>query len=201
MEDLPEEILDFICQYVGIYNFNLSKTCVKLARITERYKVNLEDYVEAMFRQGDQLVRKQNMLFRTKNIEDLIINGHVELLDWCYNKGLVLRDSYPCIAARENRLDVLKWLKRHNCSWDERVCVFAAKNNNLEMLQWSKENGCPWDKYECLLSTTDLETSLWIRRKPYKKCARATPCSIHLQILNLCLITLIGYFCLSFITN
>jgi len=41
---------------------------------------------------------------------------------------------------------VLKWLREHNCPWDNtRICQQAAKVKSLEMLKWARENGCPWE--------------------------------------------------------
>jgi hypothetical protein len=36
-------------------------------------------------------------------------------------------------AAAYEHLDILQWLREHDCSWDENVCEAAARNGHLEV--------------------------------------------------------------------
>ena len=47
-------------------------------------------------------------------------------------------------AAAGGHLEVLRWLRRNGCPWNETTCSGAAMFNHLEVLQWARENGCPW---------------------------------------------------------
>ena len=48
-------------------------------------------------------------------------------------------------AAEGGHLEVLKWLRRERCEWDEGTCTDAATNGHLHVLTWAHENGCPWN--------------------------------------------------------
>jgi len=49
------------------------------------------------------------------------------------------------IAARHNRLKILKYLKADGgCTWDRDVCSAACENDHLDMLKYLHKNGCPW---------------------------------------------------------
>ena len=44
-------------------------------------------------------------------------------------------------AAADGELDILKWLRKHKCPWDEYTLVYAG--DHLDVMQWAIENGCP----------------------------------------------------------
>jgi len=49
------------------------------------------------------------------------------------------------IAARHNRLKILKYLHAHGgCTWDDSVCSAACENDHLNMLTYLHNIGCPW---------------------------------------------------------
>ncbi|GFH53374.1 hypothetical protein CTEN210_09850 [Chaetoceros tenuissimus] len=50
------------------------------------------------------------------------------------------------VAAEENNIRVLQWLRHNGCAWDEWVCHNAVRNNNYHMLKYAHNNGCPWTK-------------------------------------------------------
>ncbi len=59
-------------------------------------------------------------------------------------------DSNTCvIAARNGKLECLKYVHENGCSWNKDTCTIAAEAGNLECLKYAHENGCPWDKYTC----------------------------------------------------
>ncbi len=69
-------------------------------------------------------------------------------------------------AAREGKLEVLKWARENGCEWDESTCYSAVLGEQLEVLKWARENGCDWDVERCLIaasrSTDKGATKQWI---------------------------------------
>jgi hypothetical protein len=49
------------------------------------------------------------------------------------------------LAARNGKLNCLKYLHENGCPWDESTCRYAAYNGHLECLKYALEHGCPWD--------------------------------------------------------
>ncbi len=47
-------------------------------------------------------------------------------------------------AAREGRLDVLQWLRRHDCPWDEETGKWAAESGNWTLLRWVLDQEPEW---------------------------------------------------------
>lgn len=47
-------------------------------------------------------------------------------------------------AAREGRLDVLQWLRGHNCPWDEETGKGAAESGNWTLLRWVLDQEPEW---------------------------------------------------------
>lgn len=63
--------------------------------------------------------------------------------------------TYACeLAAKHNRLDVLKWLRARGCPWDASVCHVAAEYGHLELLRWSRAQNppCPWTGHTTLVA-------------------------------------------------
>jgi hypothetical protein len=77
---------------------------------------------------------------------EAIRGGHFECLEYVVNNGAVF-DLYHTAraAALAGRLDILKWLRTHNCTWDNSTCIAAAANGDNDMLEYTFENNCPWD--------------------------------------------------------
>ena len=49
-------------------------------------------------------------------------------------------------AAWVGNLEVMQWLRVHDCPWwEEDVCAAAAGGGHLEVLKWLRDVGCPWD--------------------------------------------------------
>ena len=81
----------------------------------------------------------------------LVREGNLELLERGREEGLRLVLSVGSCAesARAGQLEVLKYLRRHGCPWDEGTCRNAAKGGHLDVLKWAHENRCPWDPFTC----------------------------------------------------
>lgn len=50
------------------------------------------------------------------------------------------------VAAQENKIRVLHWLRQNGCPWNEHVCHEAVKNENIKILKYAPNNCCPWTK-------------------------------------------------------
>ena len=56
-------------------------------------------------------------------------------------------DGWTCLnAAKNGHFELLKWARAHQCPWNEKTCTYAAKNGHLELLKWARSNRCPWDE-------------------------------------------------------
>jgi len=78
------------------------------------------------------------------------LDGHLEVLvlKWARleAKPPCPRNERTCAnAAKNDRLEVLKWARANGCKWDRWVCAWAALNGHLDVLKWAQANGCPWD--------------------------------------------------------
>jgi len=189
LHTLPEELIDLVCSYVGVYNHSLSLVSSLFRRITKRYKPSLEEFRNHLFREGKlRLISRFNLPFVTKNIEESVWNGHFHVLIWAHKRVQMTptlshsavkylpilvwlkKNNYPfdeetaSLAARNNQLDNLKWLRKNGCPWSSNACVSAAINGHLEVLKWLRENGCPWNAAVCNFAAYGFfETLKWAR--------------------------------------
>lgn len=80
-------------------------------------------------------------------------SGRLETLKWMHENPLansVKWSEEACIvAAQENHIEVLRWLRQHGCPWNKWVCTVAASRGHLEILKWAVAHGCRWDKEKC----------------------------------------------------
>jgi hypothetical protein len=58
------------------------------------------------------------------------------------------------LAASEGSLNILKWFRFNDYTWDSDVCSSAALKGNFEILKYAHDNGCPKDKYTCEYAAT-----------------------------------------------
>jgi ankyrin repeat protein len=54
--------------------------------------------------------------------------------------------TYISYAAQYGNLDVMKWLLKNKCPWDERAFCHAAFHGDIGNMKWMHQNGCPWDE-------------------------------------------------------
>ncbi len=68
-------------------------------------------------------------------------------------------------AALHGHLEVLKWARENNYSWDELTCEYAALNGHLDVLKWARKNGCRWSEETCISAARNghLEILKWAR--------------------------------------
>lgn len=82
------------------------------------------------------------------------MHGHLEILKWlyCIDPSECLKELVADVcsrAAEKGWLNMLKWLKEHNCPWTSNACDKAARYGHYEVLEWLHDNGCPCDPDRC----------------------------------------------------
>ena len=94
---------------------------------------------------------------------EAIKNGYIDMIIRIHDQGYVMRNACK-IAAENNQLDILKWLRLKNYPWNEKVCTAAAKNQNNDLLKWLYENKCPWHTYTsyAVAKSGNLEMLKWL---------------------------------------
>eukprot|EP01127_Copromyxa_protea_P004718 TRINITY_DN14548_c0_g1_i1.p1 TRINITY_DN14548_c0_g1~~TRINITY_DN14548_c0_g1_i1.p1 ORF type:complete len:404 (-),score=76.53 TRINITY_DN14548_c0_g1_i1:174-1361(-) len=81
------------------------------------------------------------------------LQGHVEILDWLYERREDLLDSeYEewkedlCYAAAfKGNIDALIWARNHGCPWNANTMAGAIASGKYNVVRWAMENGCPVD--------------------------------------------------------
>lgn len=72
--------------------------------------------------------------------------GYIQFKDLKYWNELKKNkpwNSDVCVVASEyGDFDLVKYLHKNGCSWDQRVPQYAVKNGHLEILQYCIQNGC-----------------------------------------------------------
>ena len=91
--------------------------------------------------------------------------GHLNILKWARANNYSW-DNMTCNSAAFNgHLEILKWAHTNGCEWDSMTCSKAAFCGHLEVLQWARENGCKWDSFTCTSAALNghLEVLKWAR--------------------------------------
>ena len=113
-------------------------------------------------------------------------------LDELMHQGSVLVNDYISLctlAAKEEQLEILRWLRENDFPWDENTCEEAAGRGNLEVLQWLRANGCPWKGGTCWKAALGwhLEVLQWARANGCPWCPQTCELAAekgHLNILK-----------------
>jgi len=83
--------------------------------------------------------------------ENAIRSRSLHLLRWLIAHDITMgARTTPVHAAFYGYLDVLRFLRRHQCPWDFRTIEIAIGSGHLEIVEWAIENGCPWTAEERL---------------------------------------------------
>jgi len=63
-------------------------------------------------------------------------------------------------------LDVLQWLRKHGCPWDDWMLWYAACYGHVHILKWARAQDppCPWNAIMCG-EAPDLDTLRWMRQE------------------------------------
>jgi len=142
LEELPEEILDLIAQYTGIYNYNLRETSPTFNRISSKYNTPREKYINALIKEGNlDLIQKHNFIFTTKHVKKTIKYGQLPILIWAFEKGLKLTVDLTYTAAEYDQLEILIWLRRNGCPCNATTWCVAMNADTLRIFFYAVDNG------------------------------------------------------------
>jgi len=72
-----------------------------------------------------------------------------EILKYLHRIGCEWDNNTFLEATILNRLDIVKYLHEHGCPLNNSACDNAAMRGNLEMLKYLHEIGCPWSERTC----------------------------------------------------
>jgi len=77
-------------------------------------------------------------------------HANFDMMIWLLENGCSNYDNRQCPDAMINAvangsIDVLEYLRKNGCDWNETACYAAAAHNQLDTLKYLHENGCPWD--------------------------------------------------------
>ena len=72
----------------------------------------------------------------------------LEILRYLEEKGWSIIFDHECYRAAVFRghLDVIKYLHKKGCQWDEHMCAIAVEYGHLDVLKYLRDNGCQWDR-------------------------------------------------------
>jgi hypothetical protein len=76
-------------------------------------------------------------------IHSAIAYGHLEILKWLKTQECTFDYYTLWLAAQNGHFEIFKWLREQKCPWDKSISYIAKENGHLELLQWAIENGCP----------------------------------------------------------
>ena len=69
--------------------------------------------------------------------------GHMNIIQWGINAGYTLnKASYINDAVYSGNLDLVKWFRNQNTSWNDRTVSYAVRSGNIELLQYLLDTGC-----------------------------------------------------------
>jgi len=73
-----------------------------------------------------------------------LANGHLACCQWLHCQAVPL--CY--LVAIYGNLEILKWLRSHDCPWCDSAVTTGALMNHWEVVVWAVENGCPYNEQD-----------------------------------------------------
>jgi hypothetical protein len=109
------------------------------------------------------LYGKNNTINRTLKCHKIASHGYLEVLKWARENECSWNSKTCSCAAKNGHLEVLKWARENKCPWNSNTCSCAAKNGHIEVLKWARENECNWNSYTCYTAAVkgQLEVLKW----------------------------------------
>ena len=148
---LSNDELKHICGYVGEMQYGFV-ACTSYTRFHQVYLETFRNETCTSFRNASVSVSCAKLCLASTEGVDVNVRakslfnaaaryGQVHVLqEWGDDSGC---DLNMCSSATENgHLEVLKWARARQCSWDEETCSATARNGHLEVLKWARENAC-----------------------------------------------------------
>jgi hypothetical protein len=170
LDDLPEEIVSIVAEYVGFeflgllqfVNASFRQVCLRTWRITEHeYRCAIQPFCSS-----------------------------VSLLKWALGDGGYPDpgEVSPCLmtcTAAEGHIEVLQWLREQDPPylWSADVCLAAIRSGNLAALQWLRRQAppCPWDHRAVEAAAGQIDILLWMQSVPEEEFSDIGPAP-HLYI-------------------
>ena len=92
-------------------------------------------------------------------------NGNLDILKWLKRNGCPWNEDTFTAAATHGNLENMKWLKKNGCHWKENTFYGAVENGNIENMAWLKENNCPCKGTTFYLAVKggNIETINWLK--------------------------------------
>jgi hypothetical protein len=87
----------------------------------------------------------QHVPITMENVKKAVKSGRLPIIKWFWShttKNLWNTETFY-IAAKSNRLEVVKWLRLQRVPWNSDALKGAFQNNNLEMFWWLLLKKCP----------------------------------------------------------
>lgn len=95
-------------------------------------------------------------------------NGCLWNSDMCVVYATCVEDYLPYFQRKnDNGLKILKYLHKEGCNiYKAELCTNAVISGYFEMLKWLRKHGCPWDSRMCEEVCRSKHTSMldWIRK-------------------------------------
>jgi hypothetical protein len=100
-----------------------------------------------------------------KRLDISYVCTSLKLLKWYTNKFQLNSNIFKYVALNGN-LKNMKWLKKHNCPWNECTFESAALNGRLKNMKWLKKHNCPWDErtFESSAKKGILKNMKWLKK-------------------------------------
>ena len=89
--------------------------------------------------------------------------GHLNIIQWGMNIGCTLsKASSINDAVYSGNLELVKWFRDQNTSWNDRTSLSAVRSGNMELLQYLHVNGCVFTSQAYIVGvlTAEKETRL-----------------------------------------
>ncbi len=107
----------------------------------------------------------KGFIITNDNIELVIIEGHINVLQWLYDNNNFKPNNTCCInTIIHGKIDVLIWMLNHGCHIDETVFDYLIKYNRINMLQWLLDNkyNMNYNIYETAIYHGKYDVVKWI---------------------------------------
>lgn len=112
------------------------------------------------------LGRLEPSMFNAQVFSHAACGGHMQILKWLYKHQCPWDEGACSAAARVGNLEVLRWLRARNCPWNMWCLNNAAWGGHDEVIVWARANGCKWNRYATMWAAGNghVETLRLLRR-------------------------------------
>jgi len=152
MENLPEDLQIVLTDTICIS----SKVSIKVLANVNKF----------CYRISRKCVVK-NGLDRQLKLNDIIIEGSLEVLKWALSNGYIWNWTMSINAVSYGHVHILEWLRLNNYSMSNCLCWHAAYEGHLNVLKWAQSvkyiDSCYYDVGYVAVINGHLEIVNWIK--------------------------------------